>query len=222
MALTSCPDCKGAVSDAAAACIHCGRPMGGVATAPHPSADPDATTFAPLTPPPAAAAGPATQSVAEYPFFPVATTKFVVLSVCTVGLYDLYWSYRNWQRIAKRTTTPISPFWRAFFAALWSYELFKAIRTEAAQRGILADWSPGLLAVLFFALTASWRLPGAWWFIGFLSFAPMVPVAQTIEALNEAVIAAESPNRAYTGANILIIVLGTIFVSLAVIGTFLG
>jgi hypothetical protein len=33
MALISCPDCQGKVSDAAPACIHCGAPLKGAATA---------------------------------------------------------------------------------------------------------------------------------------------------------------------------------------------
>lgn len=42
MALITCPDCGGSVSDAAPACIHCGRPMAAAlpAFAPPPPADP--------------------------------------------------------------------------------------------------------------------------------------------------------------------------------------
>ena len=55
---------------------------------------------------------------AEHPYFPVATHKFVVLSICTLGLYDLYWFYQNWQRVRRRTREDLSPFWRAAFAPL--------------------------------------------------------------------------------------------------------
>lgn len=51
MALITCPDCGGAVSDAAPACIHCGRPMAPASAVPTYAAPaPAAPPFAP--PPP--------------------------------------------------------------------------------------------------------------------------------------------------------------------------
>ena len=34
------------------------------------------------------------------------------------GIYNIYWSYKNWQRIKSRSREDISPFWRAFFAGM--------------------------------------------------------------------------------------------------------
>jgi hypothetical protein len=31
-------------------------------------------------------------------WFPVATHKFVVLSIFSFGIYDFYWFYQNWNR----------------------------------------------------------------------------------------------------------------------------
>ena len=38
-------------------------------------------------------------SSSRLPLFPVATHKFIVLSICTLGIYELYWCYQNWKRI---------------------------------------------------------------------------------------------------------------------------
>ena len=46
MALTTCPDCRGTVSDIAVACPHCGRPMGVEA----PDSLPPVLTPAPVVP----------------------------------------------------------------------------------------------------------------------------------------------------------------------------
>ncbi|MGH7577402.1 MAG: hypothetical protein ACREM1_20010 [Longimicrobiales bacterium] len=68
-----------------------------------------------------------------YPFFPVSTGKFVAMSACTVGLYDLYWFYKNWQRVRDRSGESLSPFWRAFFAPLWSFSLFRRVHQYAQE-----------------------------------------------------------------------------------------
>ncbi len=53
------------------------------------------------------------------PLFPVATHKFIVLSVCSLGIYELYWCYQNWKRLKQASGERLSPFWRAVFAPLW-------------------------------------------------------------------------------------------------------
>jgi hypothetical protein len=37
----------------------------------------------------------------EYPLFPVATHKFIVLSLCSFGLYQFYWIYQNRKRLKR-------------------------------------------------------------------------------------------------------------------------
>ena len=70
---------------------------------------------------------PASQRVSDrttsLPFFPVATHKFLILSICSFSIYELYWCYKNWQRIQDATGESIDPFWRAFFAPLWVFSL---------------------------------------------------------------------------------------------------
>ena len=49
------------------------------------------------------------------PFFTASVLKLIVMSVCTMGIYQLYWFYKNWKLIKDRTGQKIRPFWRAFF-----------------------------------------------------------------------------------------------------------
>jgi hypothetical protein len=48
---------------------------------------PKVEQYATITPPPIEA------PVSSYPLFPVTTAKFLVLSICTLGFYELYWGY---------------------------------------------------------------------------------------------------------------------------------
>jgi hypothetical protein len=196
MSLIICPDCQHEVSDAAQACIHCGRPM-------------------------AAPIEQTTRTLSRHEFFPVALHKFVVLSVCTLSFYSIYWCYQNWWRIRERTGEQLSPFWRAVFEPFWVFSLFARIRDHAAERGIAAGWSPTLLGVagLFFCAIGS--LPDPWWLVGLAGFIPFLPVVQTIQMLNESDAATESRNEAYSGANLATILVGGAIVVLAVAGTFM-
>ena len=49
-----------------------------------------------------------------YNFFPVTISKFVVMSVCSFGTYQFYWSYKNWQRVRDGSDESLSAFGRAF------------------------------------------------------------------------------------------------------------
>jgi hypothetical protein len=166
---------------------------------------------------------PAASASVRLPLFPVATHKFVILSICTLGLYQLYWCHQNWKRLKAYSGESLSPFWRAFFAPLWNFSLFKRIRTAAASAGMSVNWNSGALATLYLVLNMSWRLPEAWWLISIGSFIPMIPVQMAAQRVNEhrGAESTESRNDTYNAANIATIVIGGLLLILAVIGTFL-
>lgn len=222
MALLNCPDCGGAVSDAAPTCIHCGRPLKQLVGHPRQvdsltAVEPGPASGQPLE---TESSAPRVSAVAdEHPFFPVATHKFVVMSICTFGIYELYWCFKNWQRIRHRTGENLSPFWRAFFAPLWGFSLFRRIRAFADGQSISVGWSPGVSATFYLLLTASWRLPDPWWLISLASFVPFLAVVETTGQINGTSHATEGANASYSGGNIATIVIGGLIWLLAVVGT---
>src|SRR5262245_38387740 len=64
----------------------------------------------------------------ELPFFAVSITKFVVMSICTFSIYEVYWFYKNWRRIMDRENLHIFPFTRAIFAVFFCYQCFSYVR----------------------------------------------------------------------------------------------
>ena len=204
MALITCPDCGRSVSDLARACVECGRPL----------AAPPGTAHL---------AQPASPPTVALPLFPVATHKFIVLSICSFGIYELYWCYQNWKRLKEASGEDLSPFWRAVFAPIWGFSLFKRIRDVALSAGVPIGWSSGVLATLYFVLNMTWRLPDPWWLINFATFMSMLPVQRAAQHTNEryAGVATERRNDSYSAANIALILLGGLAVILAVAGTFI-
>ncbi len=155
------------------------------------------------------------------PFFGVSLTKLVVMSVCTFGLYQLYWCYKQWQAERKQSHEDLSPFWRAFFAPLWGFSLFDRIRSAAEFRRVEVTWSPNWLGFAFLILMWLWRLPDPYWLVSYLSFLPLLPVQSAVNRLNS-VAAPDAPrNASYSGANVVMIVVGALLVALAIVGAFL-
>jgi hypothetical protein len=208
MTLVTCPECGRSISDAAPACVGCGRPTTvQTATADRP---PLAPTYSPY-------AG-ANATGVPLPFFEVGLGKFVAMSVVTLGLYDLYWAYQQWTRIKARTGESLSPGGRAFFAHLWGFSLFERVRSDASAEGINAGWSSGALGTVYLIMGALWRLPDPWWVVSMLSFLPLIPVVQTISALHDKREPNRDRNSSFSGANVGGLVIGGGVLFLVLIG----
>jgi hypothetical protein len=64
----------------------------------------------------------------EPPFFAIGLPKLAVMSICTFTLYQLYWFYQHWKRIAARERSTISPVARTIFTVVFCYSCFARIR----------------------------------------------------------------------------------------------
>jgi hypothetical protein len=154
----------------------------------------------------------------EAPFYPVATHKFIVMSICTFGLYELYWAYKCWTRIEKRSPTKLRPFWRAFFGRLYAFDLFARVQDYAKQNRVAAGWSSTWLAFLYLAMAIPlWRVNRVLGLVSMLSFLPLLPVVNTVQAIRRSGKFRERLSDQYTGAHVAIIIVGGALVALGVV-----
>lgn len=225
MPLVTCPDCGASVSDASPACIQCGRPMASrtaeTPASPYGGLRGQAIEGYPAPPPPpdpAPAYAPPAPAAEMGELHAMEVFKLLLMSVVTLGLYNVYWFYRNWKRLAERKSWEISPFWRAVFTPIWAFSLFDEIRDEAAAAQVKAGWWPIPLALAFFLLNALWRLPAPWFLLTFTSVLPMVPVQLTINEM--AARRGVRPDATLNAKHIVVIVVGGILVFLATLGAF--
>lgn len=158
----------------------------------------------------------APQAPTATPYFPVSTGKLAVMSVVTFGLYEIYWFYQHWTRERARTGENLWPVPRAIFGVLFAYSLSRRIRGQALAAKVPAFESPGLLAVAYFLITGTWRLPDPYWLIGLFAFVPLLPVQAAANRVNQYMAPTAPPNDAYSAANIVMIVLGAISLILIV------
>ncbi len=81
-------------------------------------------------------------------FYPVSLLKFVTLNVFTLGIYYLFWVYKNWQWLREVRNEDISPIWRTIFSGLTNYFLFRHFSKGQAVGYPWFGWLAAPLAIL--------------------------------------------------------------------------
>ena len=162
----------------------------------------------PYAPPTTAVADIRPQDGGLPPFFAVSLLKLAVLSLCTLGIYELYWFYRNWQHVKARGESDILPFWRAFFAILFCYSCFKRIRDVGVERGIEPVLSAGAFATGWIVMTLTWKAPDPYGWITFFAVAFLLPVQAHVNRINAAVAPGHDRNARFSAWNWLATVIG--------------
>ena len=158
---------------------------------------------------------------ASTPYFAVSSLKLVLMSICTGGLYQIYWYYQNWVLIKERENLDIMPFWRAFFAILFCYSLFERVHESATKLSIKKSISPGLLAISWIIATFLFKLPPPFLLAGYFNVVFLLSVQQVVNDINESVAPSHNKNESFTGLNILGLVVGGLFFILILFGAFL-
>jgi hypothetical protein len=159
---------------------------------------------------------------ADTPFFAVTLFKYVLMFVCTLGLYQIYWFYRNWQLVKERegfAGLRISPIPRAIFSIFFCYQLFAKVRDYEhpalkPRRRLLA----GPLAAGWIILSVLWRLPDPYWWPSTLSFLFVLPVQVRVNQINAEVAPGHDRNARLSWRNWIAVGLGGVLILLVLIG----
>ncbi|MFC1485467.1 zinc ribbon domain-containing protein [Candidatus Latescibacterota bacterium] len=154
-------------------------------------------------------------------FFSVSIKKLIIMSLCTFGIYEIYWFYKNWKLIKERTEQKMLPFWRAVFAIFFCYPLFKSIKNSAYVHGVQSNISPGWLTFAYIALFVTWRLPDPIWLLCFLTFLPLISPQEVINEINATEAPTAEVNDKFSWKNIIAIVVGGILLIFGVLGAFI-
>jgi hypothetical protein len=171
--------------------------------------------------PPAWAAASATPHDSDAPWFAVSTRKLLVMSLCTLTLYNLFWFYKQWWRVKQRDGSAILPFWRTVFAVFYVYPLFKRIRAEGHEAGVGTRFEAGTMAVLFILISLTAYLPDPLALVSMLSALGLMPAQDLANRINAQAAPEHPRNDRYSGLNVVGIVLGGLTLVMAVFGSFM-
>jgi hypothetical protein len=85
-------------------------------------------------------------------FYVVSPRKFLLLFIATLGLYKLYWFYKQWSLYKQSTHSDLWPIPRALFSIFFTHSLFEKIDTALKGKSIPYTWQPSTLATLYVIL----------------------------------------------------------------------
>ncbi len=109
-------------------------------------------------------------------FYATGPIKFVLMFFATIGLYPVYWSYRNWHFIQERDQSGVTPILAALFYPLTFYWFMRSLAPSLDSRVLSsAAWRATLAGVLF-VISASSAFPDPYWLVSMLAFVPMMPI----------------------------------------------
>lgn len=142
-------------------------------------------------------------------FYVVAPRKMLVLWLLTMGLYQLYWYYKNWALYDRATGAGLWPAPRALFAVFSTHSLFRRIGEYDAS-GTRRPWDNGsyAAAVVFLLVVGyvlTWAGQDSLFFdaINVFLLLPLGLLMQQVQA--EVNVRCGDPdgdgNSAFTGAN---------------------
>jgi hypothetical protein len=144
------------------------------------------------------------------PFFAVSLLKSAVMSFFTLGLYELYWFYRNWQRVRVRENRDIKPSLRTLFALIFCYPCFREIRKTGLQIEAIATPPMEVLAAGWTVMWLAFQLPKPGWMIAIFSWVFMVPVQAYANQINLTAVPGHDRNSQFTVWNWVGICLGAL------------
>jgi len=82
-------------------------------------------------------------------FYVVAPRKFAILFLATLGMYPLYWFYKNWDRYkdripaASRPGTHVAPAVRAAFSPFFVHALLRRVKDHGGGHAACRSWASG-------------------------------------------------------------------------------
>ncbi len=182
--------------------------------------------------PPKAAPLPSHQQGNQPYFYVVANKKCMVLLLGTVGMYMVYWMYKNWSLFKAATGESVMPVMRGIFSVFFTHALFNAVQTKLEEDGRKVDWDPSAVAtglVVLVVLSNVLSIVGNRVlhvsFLDYISFVLLVPIGFQMLKAQTAINTAcgdetGGSNSRFTAANLVWLLFGALFWLLIVIGIF--
>ncbi|WP_426209512.1 hypothetical protein [Massilia sp. TWP1-3-3] len=172
-------------------------------------------------------------------FYVVSTRKLALLFFLTLGLYQIYWFYKNWSsykdrcRYASSQDQNIWPIPRALFSVFFVHSLFRKVEEYAIEKMRPLNWNISSDATLLVALlilsNVMGRLAGkniGSPYTDYISLLLLVPLYFSFHRAQQFInISCGDPqgisNSKLTGANWAWMFTGAVFCLLAAVGLFM-
>ena len=153
-------------------------------------------------------------------YYSVSIGKLALLSICSIGIYQLYWFYKNWVLIKEQERKKILPVVRAIFSLIFCHQLFKRILVSAQSVGYKQKYSPWILTIAYIIIPFLYKLANPLWVFSLFSFVPLLTVQRAVNFNNSKVAPDLVENSHLSAGETILVVVGGLIVGLMVVWTF--
>ncbi|MBV8466886.1 MAG: hypothetical protein JO218_13155 [Burkholderiales bacterium] len=87
-----------------------------------------------------------TQREAAQEFYVVGLRKMAILNIFTLGLYQVYWFYKNWSMHKRFANIDCWPVMRGIFCIFFTHRLYEKVQQTLEQKQIPYRWEASTLA----------------------------------------------------------------------------
>ncbi|MDO8657590.1 MAG: hypothetical protein Q7K55_02520 [Candidatus Levybacteria bacterium] len=151
--------------------------------------------------------------------YAMTNTKLIMLTILTLGLYEIYWFYKQWRYVKQAKDLNVTPWARGLFSPLFAYPLFKHIFELARKAGERHTPSAGWLAVAYFVLMMVGRAEGWVWMISLASFWPLLPVQSRVNMLWSKENPKGELKTHFSTKEVIVMIIGGIILVFALLGS---
>ncbi|MEO7465341.1 MAG: hypothetical protein ABIV42_07700 [Nitrosospira sp.] len=153
-------------------------------------------------------------------FFPVSLFKLTIMSLFSLGLYEIYWFYRNWQLVKAHESLRILPFARAFFTIFFCYQFFVWVRKAGLSQKNSPPLAAGALAIGWITFYFIGGLSDPYWVISLLKVFFLLPVQAQVNRINAIQAPTVDINSHFGAWNRVVIVVGAILFIFTILESF--
>lgn len=137
---------------------------------------------------------------------------FIILSILSFGLYELWWFYKSWKFFQQKEQSDIMPAMRAIFSIFFLIPLMRKIQDFAHERNYPETYAPVFLFIGWIVVNLLARLPDPFWILAILNFIFLIP---PYKAFHYARLESEEfpayEQQTLNGRQTAIVVVGSIF-----------
>lgn len=106
--------------------------------------------------------------------------RFVILSLATANIYQIYWFYKNWTFFKEKENSSMRPSWRALFAIFYIWGLGKRMNSLLKKENIGYKVPTIVVGIGWILISSCSNLPDPWWLFYSLSFVPLLPMVHAM------------------------------------------
>ncbi|RZJ79150.1 MAG: hypothetical protein EOO47_11655 [Flavobacterium sp.] len=110
----------------------------------------------------------------------ISTNKFISLSILTMGLYTIWWAYKEWRFFQQKENRDLAPALRAIFGIVFLMQLFIRILNYTKKNGYQQKYAPTALFIFYLLSNFIGFLPDPFSFLVYLNVLFLVPPFEAI------------------------------------------